>query len=209
MRRLITKEDRAATRQACIPHGAIKVSPKGVAMQFYLYETVDRPCAMCFKGSAARPAWRFYFRSIAERDKRIQATIEACKARDAAHKKRHNERKGWVNTYKVGDIFGTCWGYDQTNREYFEVIEVKGKFLILRELVQETVETGWHTGKCVPLPGQFLSPRYKGDDRGLPIRRLAGPNGVKIDECRFGSLIQGETVAGVRVIAPEYWSATH
>ena len=37
----------------------------------------------------------------------------------------------------MGDIFYTSWGYDQTNSEFYKVVEVKGSRIYLRELKSE------------------------------------------------------------------------
>jgi hypothetical protein len=36
----------------------------------------------------------------------------------------------WVNDYKVGEILNTCWGYDQTNREFYKIKQSKEKRLL-------------------------------------------------------------------------------
>ena len=47
----------------------------------------------------------------------------------------------WVNDYKVGEILNTCWGYDQTNREFYEIIAVKGKKVTLRQIAVTSYAT--------------------------------------------------------------------
>ena len=56
---------------------------------------------------------------------------------------------------KVGDIFVSSWGYDQTNITYFRVekISATGKSIYVREV--ETVFTGEHRGiNDVVVPGE-------------------------------------------------------
>ena len=74
---------------------------------------------------------------------RLYQAFESRRKSLAFKSERQAARKAWVPTYKVGDIFRTCWGYDQTNVEYFELIEIRGKHGIFRELNQERIDTGW------------------------------------------------------------------
>ncbi len=148
--RLDTKEKRAEYRAAMIPKGAIKVKPKGTDAEFYIWEKPDRFSAMCFIGTAAKPAWNYYYKTPAARAAKIAAQIESLKAHDKAMA----ERKAKMNQpskIKTGHIFGTCWGYDQTNREFFKVIECRGdRTVIVQELAQIITSTGDMTGKCTP-----------------------------------------------------------
>lgn len=53
---------------------------------------------------------------------------------------------------KVGDIFVSSWGYDQTNIDYYKVLSVKNKTAVLGEIGQNRQYTGHMCGKCVPDP---------------------------------------------------------
>ena len=76
---------------------------------------------------------------------------------------------------RVWPVFGRH--YEQTNIEYFEVVEARGKYVWLRELQQERKETGWLQGTCKPVPGKYR-------EGAETLRRLAQKNGVKIDDVR-------------------------
>jgi len=112
-----------------------------------------------------------------------------------------------VPDYKVGDILHTSWGYDQTNVEYFQITEIKGKYAILREIGAESTETGWLQGRSAPLPDNFLEPRFDGDDQGLPIRRLMQEGGIKICDVRTAWRMKPTMVAGVKVYGTHHWSS--
>lgn len=49
-------------------------------------------------------------------------------------------RKNLVVPYQVGHIFYDSWGYDQTNINFYQVIEVKNKSVIMREIAKVIVE---------------------------------------------------------------------
>lgn len=76
-KRLMTKEDRVMARKAFIRPGWVKVQPKGLDAEFYLYEMAGKFYAVCFIGSAGRPAWRYSFKKLASRDGYISRQIES------------------------------------------------------------------------------------------------------------------------------------
>lgn len=187
-------------REFYIPKGAVKITDKQSDAVAYIYERGGRPCAMVFFGKADKPAGHFNFKSAERRAQYVKASFEARGERTARVQARRVERAAWVNPYKVGDLFKTCWGYDQTNVEYFEAVAVKGKYVTVREIAQARVEYAWAQGRCVPLPGQY---------KGEPLRRLAQENGIKIDDVRRASFVKPTVVAGVPTYDAAHWSATH
>jgi hypothetical protein len=53
-------------------------------------------------------------------------------------------------------VFVYSWGWEQTNVEYFQVVEVKGKRVVLREIGQEVVrQTGPMSDMVVPIRNAF------------------------------------------------------
>jgi len=197
------------TRDAFIPKQATKVTDKRSDAVAYLYTRHGTPGAMVFFGKQARPILHYTYRTEERRNARVQEAFESRRKSLAYKAEQRSKRTSFMHSYKVGQLFHTSWGYEQTNVEYFEVIEIKGKYLILREVAQERVETGWLQGKCVPLPGQYLAPRFEGDDRGLPIRRLAQEGRIKIDDVRTAWSVKAELIGGVPVVNPSSWSAYH
>lgn len=56
---------------------------------------------------------------------------------------------------KVGDIFYNSWGYDQTNIDWYQVLEVKKKTILIKRIVGDYKEDGFMCGKTVPLKDTF------------------------------------------------------
>jgi hypothetical protein len=52
----------------------------------------------------------------------------------------------------VGDIFVCSWGYDQTNIDYYKVMEVKNKSVVIAPIGQDRTYTGHMQGECSPVP---------------------------------------------------------
>jgi hypothetical protein len=183
------------TREFFIPKGAIKVADRQSDAVAYLYPSTNangKPAAVVFYGKSDKPVSRHYYLSEKQREQAVTRAFEGRRITLAEKAKRRAERTAWVPDYKVGDVLHTCWGYEQTNVEFFEVVEVRGKHLILRELQQERTETGWQQGTCRPVPG-----KYRANE--APIRRLAQQHGVKIDDVRTAYRGGGEC----------HWTAYH
>jgi len=67
-----------------------------------------------------------------------EKAISSLKILERSQKKSINKflTKG-EKTIKEGDFLYTCWGYDQTNTEYFKVLKIIGKnYFIIREVSQ-------------------------------------------------------------------------
>jgi len=82
-----------------------------------------------------------------------EAKIDKRKAKTAA---RRAARAEFVNPYQVGQILYSSWGYDQTNIDYYEVIEVRPTTLVIRGLAQEHDRCNMSGGYCWPTPGRYL-----------------------------------------------------
>lgn len=189
-KRLMTKEDRVMARKAFIRPGWVKVQPKGIDAEFYLYEAAGKFYAVCFIGSAGRPAWHYSFKKLASRDGYISRQIESLKS-SAKYKAERKASASQPCKIEVGSILVTSWGYDQTNREFFKVIDKKGKqTLIVQEVEQISANTGNEpamTGKS--LPGEAFTKNSK------PYTiRVSHGNHVKI-EGHYASVWDGLPVS--------------
>jgi hypothetical protein len=191
-----TKLDRESYIALYLPKDAVRVTSKRADAVAYIWADAQNgiPRGALFIGKQAEPVWRYRFRNTAEREKHITETFAEIKASQDRKAADQAERKAWVHDYKVGDILNTCWGYDQTNREFFEVIEVKGKHLILREIAQVREYHGDMNGVTSPQVGKYISE---------PIRRLAGRYGVKIDDVRHARRWSSRTVGDIQVVGPK------
>lgn len=68
------------------------------------------------------------------RDSLMEYSPEEFAAEAAYSERRAAEQTDNAEGVHVGDIFYSCWGYDQTNIDFYQVVELRGKHtLILRE----------------------------------------------------------------------------
>lgn len=77
----------------------------------------------------------FYsFRSEDERAEYIKNLIASYEGWEKIKNDRKNARKNVVNTFEVGDILYNSWGYDQTNIDFYQVVKVLNRQVILKEI---------------------------------------------------------------------------
>lgn len=89
----------------------------------------------------------------------IKAKIdEKVKAKEARLAEKAKAREEFVNPYKVGDILYSSWGYEQTNREFYQVVAVGNRSLKLREIGYNVVRsTSWCSEDIAPAKDKFVS----------------------------------------------------
>lgn len=185
-------------REFYIPKNSTKIADKQSDAVAYVYERGGKPLAAIFYGNRAKPIAHYSYRN---EERRAQAIADAFNSRRAAlaHKiKQQAERKAWANPYKVGDLFRRSWGYDQTNIDWYEVVDVRGKMLMVREIQQERVSTGWMQGKTTPQPGKFRE--------GAPRKCLAQDGRIKINHYAHAYYVKPEIVGGVPVYGVDHYS---
>jgi tRNA(Ile2) C34 agmatinyltransferase TiaS len=143
--------------------------------------------ALGFGGKRQRPDfnYRFASNSRATGEEQARAYVEKYfdGQREAARVKaeRRKEQREFTTSLVEGDILYTSWGYEQTNVEWFQVLEVKpsGKTVVIREICGENVEdVGWMCGYAMPLKGRFVK------DSEPVTKRVRKGDAVTIDKVR-------------------------
>ena len=175
-----------------VPVGAIKVADRASDAVAYVYtDRRGKLCARVFYGRQSKPVVAYSYRSAAERQASVTRAFESRRAWAANIVARKAAAKASAHVYTVGEILSTCWGYDQTNREFYEVVAVKGSAVTVRRIGTESVSTGWATERVIPLPGAFIGPE---------IRKIARPGrGLKMSSCASASPHDFEIKTGVKV----------
>lgn len=194
-----------------VPKNSVKVSDKKSDAVAYLYENSrGKPTMVVYYGKQNSPVFHYSYPTVEKRDAAVAQAFtrrqEALASKAEYTAKRVAENKAARGKVQIGDIFRTSWGYDQTNVEFFEVVDVKGAYCTVREIASASVGGGPGGERCVAQSGAFLEPRFEGDTRGQPLRRLIQSGGIKIDDVRTG-WPWGKRVAGVVVGEPAHRTA--
>lgn len=185
-----------------IPKGATKVADKLSDAVAYLYtiQRTGKAAAVMFQGKADKPAYHYTYRSVESRNQAV-AEFFASRQKSLAYKaERKAKRMGEGRGLEVGDILKASWGYEQTNIDYYEVTALVGSRMVeLREIAQETIETAFMQGKCVPLPGNYV---------GEPIRKVAHSGSVKLAKWgKYARRQEPQIVGGVKIYEASHWTA--
>jgi hypothetical protein len=116
--------------------------------------------AIAFIGTAGNPAWHYSFRTPEGMQKYINDFLESQKKNLEYKQERKNKRKAPALSavpFKPGDILYDSWGWEQTNVDFYEVVEVRtASTIVLRQIAQNTEETGFMSGHTTPRPGEFI-----------------------------------------------------
>lgn len=106
---------------------------------------------------------RYTTRQVAE--KWIEKAYHWRLERDAAKSADRAEKKAFKTSLKVGAILVGSWGYDQTNVEAFQVLEVSesGKSVVMQAVaLRSEGETSWCSSNVSPVVGSFIGPKIRG-----------------------------------------------
>lgn len=124
-----------------------------------------------WSGKADNPAFYYSFRSEANARVYVDQFVANVMAR-GARKAEHKAARKAVSAsdfWAVGDVVYNSWGYDQTNVDFYQVVEVKAKSIVLREVRQNSSDRGMSmSGATQPVRNDFC---------GEPFTKLCGENG--------------------------------
>lgn len=140
------------------------------------------------KGKYAKEkiVFSYWFKTSEAREQYIEKFMEQKKEnervmtdRKAVQRKAQEEV---VNPFKVGEILYDSWGYEQTNIDFFQIIEVGKKSVKIRKIGQKLVrEAGWLCEYVAPAIDDFTGEAktkvlrvYVGDQTGKVTVTVSG-----------------------------------
>lgn len=156
--------------------------------------------AMGWRGKAIKPSFNYRFRSQDRCLDYLNDFINKAKEIEQSKKQRQAEQNAIPRNVEVNDVLVSIWGYEQTNVDYYQVVELVGKSsAYIREIAKEKMD-GEHfmTGTCVPLIDQFVGEKF-----------LARVKNGRIRLNSFSGASKKEYIVtnGVRVYPPDHWTA--
>jgi hypothetical protein len=170
-----TSMGQRVTKRTVNVAGAWRVTCAGCpGVEVFTYtDPAGRFCAYAYRSPRqCRPEFHHVFRDETQRDDFVTRflTHETEKAAAKSQKKTQNDLP---NPTKVDQIWVHTWGYEQTNQDFYQVVEVKGKNVVLRRIRDEVVDAN---AQGLSIPEQSMS-EY------VVARRhcfLEGPEGAPI-----------------------------
>lgn len=100
-----------------------------------------------------KPTFHFAFRSELERQEYIAEIYRIADQQSQRDRQAETEAKQKAEQYKAGQILYCSWGYEQTNIDFYVILERKNSRVIIQEIGQTRVNGENHdTGTCLPDP---------------------------------------------------------
>lgn len=125
----------------------------------------SKPVLQVWRGKARKPFVHYSFPSEAARLAYLDQ-VKASEDSQQAHKADHKQKKvagrdKLAAEIQVGTILNYSWGYDQTNQDFFQVVERFGKYGVkIREIGYESVpgsDKGGMSDQVVPVKDAFVA----------------------------------------------------
>jgi len=108
-----------------------------------------------------RRKYDFFFRYPTQEKAlaKVNSHFENVEASEAAKKTRRQEKSKIAHERPaIGTVLYTCWGYDQTNIDWYQITGYKGKtMVIVREIAEVRKATHDMQGNTAPIMDDFIS----------------------------------------------------
>lgn len=137
--------------------------PDGTDLAIWRWEEYGKYFATAFQASANKPLIHAVYNRQDSRDRAVEALIHSRRGQLQRKQEVQQQRRLWKHPVKVGEIYYTSWGYDQTQHDFYEVTQVAGAAVILREVAKKEVGTEGPYSLVAPIPHRFV---------GDPIRKV-------------------------------------
>ena len=178
------------TREFYIPKGSKEIKAAKTDAVAYINNYADgtKYTAMVFGGKRSKYDKYFGFKTKEARDNYVikyftdQENLALSKKKWAEDKKAQAEEN--QANYQVGDILVSSWGYDQTNIDYYQVIERTAKMATIQKICKEFLDSGYPSeDKVIPLKDSFV---------GKPKKKKIGTYGITLSSYETASLWDGK-----------------
>lgn len=165
--------------------------------------TEPRVIAMLYGGKRSKPDWHYRFKTVESMWSQIDKTLNGLDAH-AKMKSEWAAKRRAPHDVKVGDVFRSSWGYDQTNIDFYEVTRLIGKSTVeVRPIAQDSMETMHMQGECVPLRGQYI-----GEARQHRVSMAGGEPSIAVRSFANAYRIKPVAViAGAPIFKSSHWTA--
>lgn len=169
-----------------IPKDSTPIHFEDVAAVVYVYDLAGKLYGVAYSGKRSKNDWHHSFvGGEVSLNKHIDEYIAGLRSSVARKAAELAKRKAFKHTLEVGSILVCSWGYDQTNVDFYQVVELVGdKSVKVREIAQTREETGYMTGTCVAVADSFT-----GD---AMLKKVNEYNSIKIASYASASLWNGK-----------------
>lgn len=134
-----------------------RLTPEELGLELHLdmpefgirvYKTPGETIARMYLGKSSKPQWAYRFKSETQMFDFITSEVEKVVKRKLTKLDAKADEKARIENefkeVKVGDIFCCSWGYEQTNVDFYKLINLKGKKGTFIRVGYNTIEeTSW------------------------------------------------------------------
>jgi hypothetical protein len=175
-----------------VPENSTMIENEEIKLTVYLYTNHNgKPTAIAYTGKSSKPSFHYNFKDEERRmeyiNEKINNRLEIKKTNDEWKERMKKENEALINEVKVGDIFYSSWGYEQTNVDFYQVIAKNKSMLTLKELNSELAEgTGIDQGYLKPLKDNFCN--------DTEIKKRLSRGRIKINSYQSATKLKAEKV---------------
>ena len=149
------------TRDFYIPKGENvieeRIEDANVVIYRYTAGRNGKPAVAAFGGKRSKPDLHFYYSSEEAREAAIERYVDGQRATLNFKAARRATRKA-PNTLAIGSIVYSSWGYDQTNVDFYEVVDKPSQhFVVIRKVAKSVTECNGSSDRVVPVEGSYVS----------------------------------------------------
>lgn len=140
-----------------------KIIEENQDAKYAIYADLDNLTACLFTGRKKNPTWHYRFKSEEQFNTYITKEVESLEKRYADQVERENAMKQRAieeaEKVQVGDIYVYSWGWEQTNVNFYQVVEKPSpKTLVVREVRCESIEeASWASDYVKPVKDGFIN----------------------------------------------------
>ena len=170
-----------------IPQDSVKVENEDAIAVVYKYNTGgSKFICIGYSGKRKKPDFHINFKTPERRDEFIEdyfkGKIRNIKSKADFKSEQKAQADKMFAEVKVGDIFHSSWGWEQTQCDFYQLIGLKGKTGTFRPIHGETTEElGWASENMKAVPNSFYGDEFK--------KRLTGSS-FKISSFQYVSKVQ-------------------
>lgn len=157
--------------------------------------------ALGFKGKSVKAAFHYRFGNVEKAQEHIAGFVTKVEKDAADRAAEKAERKAKVRELVVGDVLIDSWGYEQTNVDYYQVIELVGKSSVVMQQIrgEKTHGSNGDSGKCVPVLNSFVGEPF--------TKKVTNGHWVRMNSYSSAHKKEYTLVDGVKVFSGDYWSS--
>lgn len=158
------------TREFYIPENVASVEGinPDLKIEAYAYNNdKGQPVLLVFGGKRNKPDLHYRYSTPIERDTRLKGFIESAQSTYDFKQEQKVTKKAAalkaVANAKAGDIYHCSWGYEQTQCDFYELMEIKGQTGTFRPILAETVpgSEGHDCDRRRAVPGAYTGETFK------------------------------------------------